>query len=108
MTTEGEIAFKQFLLKLQQRVSAQYVTCRDVQNIGKFFWSLLKEEFKEEKREEHGRNAFWIVALLIKQCLISNDIDSIADLWNDFDQNGKNKFENLYENCLKRIVYEIL
>ena len=108
MTTIGEIAFEQFLINLQQRVSTRYVTCRDVQNIGSFFWSLLKDEFKEEKREETGRNAFWVVAQSIKKCLINNDIESIAGLWGDFYQNGKYKFENLYDDCLKCLVHEIL
>jgi len=76
--------------------------------MGRFFWGLLTEEFKEEAKEKHGRTAFWSFAQFLKHCLINRELDFIIDLWPKFDQNGKNLFENFYDNNLKMLVSNVL
>jgi hypothetical protein len=108
MATPGELAFQQFVAKLQIKSGTRYINGHDVQSIGKFFWALMNEQYKQEKREEQGRNSFWTFAQSLKQCLIGRDLEPVISLWADFDQNGKNLFENFYENCLNSLVSDLL
>lgn len=108
MATVGESAYRQFVVKLQAKVSSRFMTGRDIQNIGNTFWKLLNNQFKEDAKAEQGRNAFWSFARYLKQCLVNNELDVLNDLWSKFDQNGKNLFENMYDNCLNELVSDVV
>jgi hypothetical protein len=108
MASQGEIIFQQFIGKIQQKVSTRFMTARDAQSIGKFFWPLLSQKFKQELKIVHGRNAFWDFAQYLKQCFINGEMGPIYDLWLDFDQNGKNLYETFYENSLNKLVHDVL
>jgi len=108
MTSQGELVFRQLVVKLSQRVSTRYITGHEVQKICKFFWPLLSEDFKTGARGEHGRQAFWGFAQFLKDCLINNHLDYINDLWPHVDANGKHLFEHFYENALNSLVGQVL
>jgi len=64
--SEGEITYQQFTIILQRRFSARFITARDVQSLGRFYWSIMSNEFKEIAIQEHGRQTFWSFAQFIK------------------------------------------
>jgi len=74
--------------------------------MGRYFWGLLSEEFKEAKAR-HGRNTFWSFAQFLKDCLINRELDFIIDLWQHFNQNAKILFENFHENNLNMLVSNV-
>jgi hypothetical protein len=108
MTSNGELVFKQTIVKLARKASTRFITGYDTQSIGRFFWPFMTNEYKADLKAEQGRQAFWFFAQSIKFCLVNNQLEIILELWTHFDQNGKNLFENLYENCLNNLICEVL
>jgi len=108
MASQGETTYNQFIVKLHSKVSSRFIHGHDVQHMGRFFWGLLTDEFKEEAKEKHGRNAFWSFYKFLKECLINRDLEFIIDLWVHFNQNAKNLFENFYDNNLNMLVSNVL
>lgn len=108
MASQGELSYHHFILKLVQKANTRYISISNVQSIGSCFWGLLSDEFKQGRRQEEKRNAFWNFALFLKECILRREIDELYELWNHFDTNGKNMFENLYENCISHHVNNVL
>ena len=108
MASQGEIVYKQAVVKLVEKIAMRFITGHETQSIGRFFWSLLCEEYKDVLKEEKGRQAFWYFAQNVKYFLVNRELGTIYDLWNHFDQNGKNLFETFYDNCLNKLVCEVL
>jgi hypothetical protein len=107
MSSQGELSYHHFIIKLVEKAKSRYISVKDVQKIGTFFWGVLSEEFKHSRKEEEGRNAFWNFAIAIKNSLTNNEFDELNSLWEDFDVNGKNLFENLYNNCILHNVNRV-
>ena len=108
MASQGEIIFKEIVARLSEKATSRFITGRDTQKIGRYFWAMVTEEFKQQQRTEYGKEAFWQFALLVKACLVNKDLESIYSLYLTFDQNALNYFENIYTNCVKNMVDSIL
>jgi len=101
---DGKQIFDQFIGKLHTIISSHFLTNQDVQQLGKFFWRLLSDDFKSSARDEYGKNSFWSFSLYLKSRFISNQLEFVKNLWNHFDRNGRNLYVNLYSNTLENLV----
>lgn len=108
MASQGELSYHHFIIKLIQKANSRYISVKDIQSIGTCFWGLMSDEFKQNRKQDEKRNAFWNFALFIKDCILNREIDEMFQLWTFFDTNGKNMFENLYENCISHHVNRVL
>jgi len=108
MATNGEIIYIKLVAALAEKVSTRFITGRETQKIGRYFWPLLNDECVQKQKQDHGKDAFWQFALQLKSCLVNNDLNSINALYTSFNQNAINYFENLYDNCMKTLVNHIL
>jgi len=81
MASQGELTYHKFIIKLQAKVASRFINGHDTQLLGRYFWGLLSEEFKEEAKATHGRNTFWSFAQFMKHRLINRALDYIIDLW---------------------------
>jgi hypothetical protein len=104
MSSPGELSYHLFVTKLVQKATSQFISVKDTKSIAKYFWRFMNESFKQEVHRE----AFWDFALYLKHCIISQKTDELCELWKFFDTNGKNMWENLYENSLWQQVHLIL
>jgi len=108
MTSNGELIYTKIVTAMAEKASTRFITGRDTQRIGRYFWSMLNEDFKQQQKQEHGKEAFWQFALQLKSCLINNDLSAVNSLYSSFDQNALNYHENLFNNYLKNLVDHIL
>jgi hypothetical protein len=108
MASPGELVYRQLVAKVTQKISTRFITGHDVQAIGRFYWPIMNEEYKSHLKEEHGRQAFWQFSQTLKYCFINNQYEVITELWQYFDQNGKNLVENFYENSLNKLASDVL
>jgi hypothetical protein len=108
MASPGELIYSQVVSKLAHKISTRFITGHDVQAIARFYWPLLNDEYKASLKAQDGRQAFWQFAQTLKFCFINNQSEVIVELWQYFDQNGKNLFENFYENSLNNLICKIL
>jgi len=42
---------------------------------------MLRDECREQQRQESGKQAFWNFSTLIKNCLINGDLEAINPLY---------------------------
>jgi hypothetical protein len=108
MASPGEIAYHHFIIKLAEKATSHFITVKDVHNIGSRFWGFMSMEFKDDLKKAGGKNGFWNLAVAIKNRLLNNELDELFSLWQDFDSNGKNMFENLYNNCILHHVSQVI
>ena len=108
MATQGELVYREVVVRLSCRIANRIIDGQNTQKIGKFFWPFMNELFKTEKRNEDGRQAFWRFAIMLKRCFMEENLDIVYDLWQDFDQNAKNLFENFINNCVNEFVNDVL
>lgn len=108
MEAHGELLYREFVIRLSQRVMNRFVDGHIAQKIGRFFWPFMSEEYKTHRRGEDGRQAFWNFALMLKRCLVEQHLECVYDLWQNFDQNAKNLFVNFCSNCLDEFVNDVL
>lgn len=108
MASPGEIAYHHFIMRIVEKGSSRYISVHDVQSMGSYFWGLMSEDFKQISKNEKRRKAFWNFAQTLKLCITTQNSEALFDLWENFDTNGKNMWENFYENCLNYYVDTIL
>jgi hypothetical protein len=108
MASPGELSYQHFIIKLVQKASTRRITVNDTHSIGSRFWGFMSEEFKEGRKIDGKRHAFWNFAQMLKNCIVNGQTDDLFQLWEYFDTNGRNMFENMYENCLSYHVSRVL
>lgn len=107
MPSIGELTYQRFIHKLIEKAEYEpYISIKTAEYLGSFFWRLLSEQFKEELTD--GRNTFLSFAFDLRRYLDGRCFEEFYGLWANFSADGKEMFENFYDQSLINMVDSIL
>jgi len=104
MASSGQVMFSKIVAGLAEKAGTKFITGHDTQQLGRYFWSMIGDDMKEQLRDQNGKEAFWQFASHLKTSLINNDLEEIISLYHSFNKNALNYFENLYSSYVKKLV----
>jgi len=104
MASNGQVPFSKIVAGLAEKAGTKCIIGHDTQQQGRYFWSMIEDDMKDQLRNQNGKGAFWQFASHWKTSLINNDFEEINSLYHSFNENALNYFENIFSNYVKKHV----